>query len=143
MPTQAAREGKHVALTKCFFCGEDGIILLHKRLGDVSKYHGKVVDMEPCSKCVEYMKQGVILIGIDDAKSETGWNHPPDKGSQAARQGWMPNPYRTGAFVVVKEEAVERAVNVPELVAWAKQHRWMFVEHEALVRMGAIPDKPA
>lgn len=137
MPTKAAHEGKHVALTKCFFCGGDGTILLHKRLGDISEAHGKVCDMEPCSKCSEYMKQGIILIGIDDAKSGNGWSIPPDPGSRD-HGNWVPNPYRTGAFVVIKDAALERAINPPELAAGAKKHRWMFIEHAALVQMGAI-----
>lgn len=141
IPTKAAREGKHVALTKCFYCGEDNELVLHKRLGDVSQLQGKVTSMNPCSKCQEFMEKGVILIGIDDAKSENGWNIPPDKGSQAAKENWMPNPYRSGDFIVMKEEALDRVINSPEMVAWAKKHRWIFIEHSALVHMGAVKEK--
>lgn len=137
MPTKAAREGKHVALTHCFFCGEGNEIILHRRLGDVSEMHGKVVNMHPCSKCEGYMKQGIILIGIDDAKSGAGWNRPREGVDP---DNWMPNPYRTGAFCVIKEEALDRIFNDPGHNAWAKKSRWIFVEHEVLVRLGAIKE---
>ncbi len=134
MHTKAAREGKHVALTKCFFCGEDAHIVLHKRLGDVSEMHGKVCSMEPCSKCAEHMKAGIILIGIDDAKSEKGWHR------SNGRENFIPNPYRTGAFCVIREEALDRIFNNPEYNAWAKRTRWIFVEHEVLVKIGAVKE---
>ena len=49
---------------------------------------GAVLDQEPCDTCAEWMTKGVILIGM------TG---PPDRGGQ-----------RTGHFVVVRDELVER-----------------------------------
>ena len=79
-----------VALTKCFYCGKDNGIIMNKTLtpfyaAKVKELHGKVVDMEPCPKCKEYMEQGIILISIRDG--ETG-----------------NNPYRTGGFVVIKKK---------------------------------------
>ena len=130
MPTKAAREGKHVALTKCFFCGGDGCILLHRSLGDISGAHGKVCDMTPCSKCAEQMKTHVMLIGIDNAKSDSNWHQPP--ADPRERKGWMPNPYRTGATAFLRDAAVDRIFNDPGMNEWAKQHRWIFVEHEVI-----------
>ena len=124
------REKSHVALTKCYFCGGDNEIILHKRLGDVSMYHQKVVNMNPCNKCVEYMKQGIILIEIDEKKSAQGWNKES-----------MPNPYRSGEFAVIKEEAFKRIVvgeGSEKILKFALENRWMFMEGEAMRMVGII-----
>ena len=72
-----------VAMSRCFFCGEGKDILINGRMRDISKYHNKVIDQEPCPKCAEYMKEGVILVSVKD-----------EEESQ--------NPYRTGKFAVVR-----------------------------------------
>jgi hypothetical protein len=126
-----------VALTKCFYCGEGDRILINKLLTEsmakrVESAHGCVIDMEPCNKCKEFMDKGVILITIDDAKSGANWNTPPpDKPTN-----WMPNPYRTGGFFVVTDDAVKRIINNESTVEWALKHRWMFIDHEAAERIG-------
>lgn len=117
-----------VALTKCFFCGEDNEILLHRRLGDMSEYNGKVVNMDPCPKCAEYMKQGVILITIDHSKSDPNWTKQP-----------IPNPYRTGGFFVIKDDSIKAIISDDFICNWALKHRWMFIEHEAAVTVGLFP----
>lgn len=121
-----------VALTRCYFCGEPGDILLNRHITGghrtkqfIKEADGKVVDMRPCSKCKEFMKQGIILITIDDAKSEKDW----DKQS-------MPNPYRTGGWFVVKDEAIREVVSPPDMADWAIKHRWMFIEHQAAEMLG-------
>ena len=135
-------EKEHVALTKCYFCGESDKILLAKTYNrtkngmepvhDLKPFHGKVVDMEPCQKCADYMKQGIILIGIDEAKSTPGWNKEK-----------IPNPYRTGPFLVVKEEAIDhfplRGKGADNIRGFAKKYRFMFVEHEVLEKLGILP----
>ena len=130
------KKKEHVALTKCFYCGEAGDILLARTythagepVKDLAPFNGKVVSMSPCSKCEGYMKQGVALITIDNAKSEPNWNKPD--GSE----NWMPNPYRTGGFFVVRDEAVRRMFDGP-MADFAVQHRWMFIEHEAAEKLG-------
>ena len=130
-----------VALTKCFYCGEANETILSKRLSkpiakQVKEMDGKVVSMTPCTKCEGYMKQGVILITIDPAKSDPNW-YDPGKGK-------MPNPFRSGGFFVVRDRAVkEMLADEPELVEWAIKYRWMFIEHEAAAMVGlfGIADK--
>jgi hypothetical protein len=101
----------------------------------VEQLHGKVINMDPCNKCQGYMQQGVILITIDDEKSGKDW-HKPD-GSKH----WMPNPYRTGGWFVVRDEAIKRMIHPAEMAAWAIKHRWMFIEHAAAERMGLFDQK--
>ena len=122
-----------VALTKCYFCGEDDRIVLNSTLTEhhaskVEQAHGKVIDMEPCAKCQEWMKQGIILLTIDPAKSDPDWNRKP-----------LPNPYRTGGFTVIKEEALKRILP-PTMAQWAIKHRFMFIEHEAAEKLGIIKE---
>src|SRR5947208_1408802 len=105
-----ANDNFAVALTRCFFCNGDAEILMNMRLtpGCAAKVRDadkKVINMQPCNQCKEYMAAGVILITIDDEKSERGWNRPPP-GEDG--RGFMPNPYRTGGFFVLRDEAVRR-----------------------------------
>lgn len=134
------KKREHVAMTNCYFCNEPYQILLatryhHTSSGmeptkDLANFNGKIVDMNPCNKCRDFMKLGVILITIDDAKSDPNWNKPDGE------KNWMPNPYRTGGWFVVKDEAVIRIIQPKEMADWAIKHRWMFIEHSAAESMG-------
>jgi len=125
----------HVALTKCFYCGESDRILLAKNyrrtkdgmepIHDLEPLNGKAVDMEPCKKCSDLMAQGIILLGIDSKKSDPGWEKEK-----------LPNPWRTGEFIVIKEEAFDRVFDGEEVNKFAHKHRFMFIERDALVALG-------
>lgn len=135
-----------VALTKCYFCGGDNSILLNKILvpemkGKVESCHGKIVDMTPCPSCEKMMKMGVILITFDPEKSEPGWNRPSPHATEEERRRFMPNPYRTGGFFVVRDEFIQRVFQPDEIAGWALKNRWMFIEHEAAVRMNLFGSK--
>jgi len=124
-----------VALTKCFFCHGDHDLVLNTRLSpgaarQVKEMHGKVINMDPCSKCKDIMSKCIVFITIDDSKSEIGWNRPPRDS-----EGWMPNPYRTGGWFGIKESAVERMLP-PDIYKWAAKHRFLFVEHQEAENMG-------
>lgn len=137
---------EHVALTKCFYCLEGDKILLAKTYRrtkdgmeprhDLKPLDGKVVDMDPCPKCADWMEQGIILIGIDEAKSDPGWNEPPN--INAERENWMPNPWRAGGFAVMKDEAFCRLFG-KEFQKFALKYRYMFMEQKAMVLLGIIP----
>lgn len=119
-----------VALTRCYFCGQGNEIILNTRLTPaeakkVKELHDKVLHMEPCPQCKEHMSKGVILITIDTAKSGKDWEKER-----------MPNPYRTGGFFVVKDSLIERAFTHPGALKFAKEKRFLFIEHEAAVQMG-------
>jgi hypothetical protein len=147
-------ERSHVALTKCFYCGEGDRILLATKyyrtksgmqpVKDLAPADGKVLDMEPCQKCTDWMKQGIILIGIDSAKSEPGWNEPPNLNEE--RKNWMPNPWRTGAWSVIKEEAFDRlplqGPEAEQIREFAKKKRFMFLEHQVMVMLGIVKEGP-
>lgn len=81
-----------VAIPKCYFCGEDkNELIMNTRLTEkcaeqIKEAHGKVINTEPCDKCKELMKQGVMLIKVRDDDPE----------------------YRLGNICVVKDEAIRR-----------------------------------
>lgn len=90
-----------VALVKeaCQLCGktEDGPIILNthlteKNAKEVEEMNGKVIGYMkgPCKECKELMKQGFLLIGYIEEKTD-------DKT----------NPYRSGNQWVIKREAAE------------------------------------
>jgi hypothetical protein len=119
-----------VALTKCFFCGADDRILiarnnLTKTRNDINRAHGACIDLDPCTTCRDWMRQGIILIGIDPARSDPDWNRFP-----------LPNPYRTGGFAVVREEAVVRIIKEGPARDFALRHRWTFIEEAAARALG-------
>jgi hypothetical protein len=123
------RDGKHVALTKCYFCGGDNELLLHKSFGNIrDKAHGKVISKHPCPKCEGYLKEGhVILISAREPKPS---NPPAFAGGEIADD----EPYRTGGFWVVKREAATRWFgegSVPKGVA--------FISNEMARKIG-FPD---
>ncbi len=141
-----------VALTKCYFCHESDKIVMNTRLAPqiaarVEEMNGKVIDMDPCNKCKALMQQGVILITIDSEKSGTDWHKPPNeawddrRGVWAPDPNWMPNPYRTGGWFVVKDDAIRRMMpDSPDLAEWAIKHRWMFIEDEAARKIGLFAE---
>jgi hypothetical protein len=119
-----------VALTRCYFCGEADRIVLNTRLTEhlakqVEEMNGKVMDLEPCAKCAGYMSKGILLLTIDPEKSELEWDKSP-----------LPNPYRTGGFFVVTDDAISRMLPEGKLRDYALKTRWMFIAHEAAERIG-------
>ena len=85
------RHGVNPSIGVCFYCGEDnGEVVLPGLLpNDAEAPKRAVWHREPCEKCKGWMAQGVILIGVRDGESGD-------------------NPFRSGHFAVVKEEAARR-----------------------------------
>ncbi len=106
----------HVGMATCFVCGEVKHLLLDRRLKN-SLPREACYDKEPCDKCKEHMKQGIIFISV--LKGAAG-----------------DNPYRTGRFFVVKEEAVKRMPIQEDLKVSILKSRISFVEDEVLDNLG-------
>lgn len=114
-----------VAMALCYFCNEPSHIIMNTRLGpgraaQVEKMHKKIVDMTPCQKCEDFMKRGIIVIGIDEELSDPGWENED-----------MPNPYRSGQWLVVTEDFIKRNVTGP-LLAQVLNNRFVFVDKSRL-----------
>ena len=112
--TLSPKHGVNPSLAVCFYCGKDsGTIVLPGRMkGDAEAPRRAVWGMEPCKECAGYMAQGIILISVRSG--------PPDR-----------NPYRTGGWVVVRDEAVRRMITTQELLAQVLKCRWAFVPDDA------------
>lgn len=95
----------------CFLCQkEKGEIALLGAAwkGDREPPMKMCMDKEPCDQCKALMKRGIILISVRNGKQD------PD------------NPYRTGAWVVIKEEAAAKIFTDPMVF----QVRAAFIEDE-------------
>lgn len=130
-----------MALARCYFCGGPGELLLHRKLGDVSAMHDKVISMTPCSSCESFMRRGIILITIDEEKSPAGWNHPAPVRVKVGynrykEQPGIPDPFRTGGFFVITEDAFRRYFQGEGIVEFAMKHRFMFVAHKIATLLG-------
>lgn len=99
----------HPSLMQCFFCLEPCGVAVQRRATITPICPEKAVhDLTPCDTCAGYMKEGIILISVRDGEPQTL------------------NPHRTGAFIVIKEEAARRLFKPPGHPVF--KHRWAFVE---------------
>lgn len=107
----------YVGMALCFYCQEPKEVLLHRQLRDVLP-HSAVYDMEPCDKCADLMEQGIILISTLDS----------DTGSD--------NPYRTGGWCVITEEAMRRWLPNKNLADDICKARFCFMPDEVWDKLG-------
>lgn len=135
----------HVGMSRCFYCNEFDKVLLDRRLRQTLPRDCGVTDMIPCSKCEDWMKQGILFISVRDGEMEkveashkrarAEYQHlKTTRSSVWCRKNpfssrWMPNPYRTGGWTVITEEAFQRMFN-SSLVEQVLECRWTFVPDE-------------
>lgn len=132
----------HVGMMQCWYCWESSGILLDKRMRKSITPGPVVYNMEPCSKCKEWMKKGVILISMRDGEGEKiaeaqkkfqqehgGYAHTrPRKGER----GFIPTPYRTGCMAVVKQEFIEAVFADEDAIRnQGVKARWLLIEDQA------------
>jgi hypothetical protein len=104
--------GVNPTILQCFLCGEDKnelALLGAGYKGEAPKH--MCINKEPCDKCKGYMEQGVILIGVKDGESGD-------------------NPFRTGRFCVIRDEAVKRMLKdssapLKSRVAFIEESTWV------------------
>lgn len=111
----------NIALTKCFVCGKDDVILIatkYKKNGepvqDMEQFNGKAISKEPCNECKRLLEQGIIFISISDDNQD------------------IDNPFRTGGWAVVKREAVETILPGTDL----NKHKIFFLVDSAWIDLG-------
>lgn len=121
--------GVNPTMTQCFYCCEPKDILLvgasSKRMfgTDEAPRMCGILDREPCQKCKEHMKAGIIIISVDESKSDD-----------------EKNPYRTGGWWVIKEEAIRRMLGdgCPDLLADILKRRAVFMPDEVCDMIGLV-----
>jgi hypothetical protein len=108
------QHGVNPAIPLCFFCNQEKneVILAGHMKGDVEAPRNAVWDKQPCDKCREWMKQGIILISVRNGESGD-------------------NPYRTGNWIVVKDDLIEHMGIQPQTLK----------EHILKARVAFIPDE--
>lgn len=111
-------EKSYVGMTNCYFCGKSKDILIDTRLRDRFPREIGVIDMEPCNDCRSLMEKEIMFICIK--------NDTPDEEMKKK----FPNPYRTGAMAVVKEEAAKKFM-AEEMFESVKKARFCFMSEGA------------
>ena len=133
----------HVGMFNCFYCNQEMGILLDSRLKDSLPMNCGIIGYEPCNECKEWMEQGILLISVKDGepdKIEKGHkralaDYEQEKAFKSAtwkrkhpfESRWMPNPYRTGGWCIITEEAFTNVFNGP-VVKQVLECRWTFIE---------------
>ena len=115
------KHGVNPVIPLCFFCvkPKNEVILAGYIKGDAEAPSNAVWDRNPCDTCAEYMSLGIILVSVKDGK-----DHP---------QG---NPYRTGGWVVVTEDAMRRILIIPQFADEIARVRFAFVPDQIWDRIG-------
>lgn len=116
------KHGVNPSLGVCWFCQqESGEIILPGHLpGDAEAPRKGVWHKLPCPKCVDLMAQGVILISV--------------KATDILEE--QQNPYRTGGWCVVKDEAIKRWPLDQEMKDAMLKHRVAWLEDEMWDHIG-------
>ena len=132
--------GVNPSVMICFFCGESsGVALLGANRGEKAPREA-IYDMAPCQACEEYMEKGIMLLSVKDGEMEKveaeleSARKEHESVARARSPGWKrkhpfhftPNPYRTGAVVVITENAAMLHIEEP-LLAQILEMRWAFV----------------
>ena len=105
------KHGVNPSVMICFYCNNPkgkGVALLGALPGDAEAPRAAVFDKKPCDECAAHMEAGIIFISVkDETPSE--------------------NPYRTGGWCVLREEAVRRMLNAGETVEDVCHKRVAFI----------------
>lgn len=114
------KHGLNPSIEQCYFCMEDiGLVLFGKIMKEDPKAPTKIcLDRKPCSRCREVMDLGVILISVDEEKTED-----PD------------NPWRTGGWIVVTDAFIKR-VFLQEFTEVALEKRAAFISDHLWDQLG-------
>lgn len=112
------KHGINPSLMQCYVCLKDfGVALYGYLPGDVEAPRTVCGKDFVCPECQDWMKQGIILISVRDGESGE-------------------NPYRTGKWCVVKENAVKRMIQPDELLQGVLLHRVAFIEDAVWNQLG-------
>ncbi len=150
--TISEKHGINPAIPKCFYCLQDKneIILAGKLRGDAEAPRNAVWDLSPCSDCQDLMAQGIILISVKDGEMERieqdlaakrkiyEETHRSDRARRRDPFVFMPNPYRTGGWIVVTDEYLRDIVSDDSASVRDNilRHRWAFIPDEVWDAIG-------
>ena len=112
-------EKNYAAIYNCYFCNGPAGVAIDRRLKKSLPLNIGVIDKKPCATCAGYMKKGVILISVKDGESGE-------------------NPYRTGGWVGVTTDFIERVTSPPAAHEILKR-RSAFIE-DSIWKMLGLPE---
>lgn len=110
------KHGVNPSLLLCPICGEDSGVALVGRLPNDAEAPRRMLDQEPCKKCVDLMKQGCFLIEVDD----------PVQGEK---------PRRTGRMSVITDEGVRKAFDA-QAAEQVIERRMAYITHSVWTSLG-------
>jgi hypothetical protein len=117
------QHGVNPSMMQCFFCTEEFGVALLGKLKDDAEAPRKICfgpKSEPCPKCEKLMEMGVIFVSVKTEDAE------PNRD----------NPYRTGGWIVLKEEGVRRLPIDDELKESILKSRFCFIPDDAWEMLG-------
>lgn len=121
-----SRPGLDLGTELCYFCNQPKAVSLRGRLSsDPSTPREAVVNMIPCDRCKKLMVGGVILISVKD--NEMDKMAAEMKAAIETQTPYIPNPQRTGGWVVVSDESIRLMVTDDALRDRILKKRWTFV----------------
>lgn len=109
--------GLNPSMVKCFWCGEDiGIALMGKLKGDAEAPRSIIQSYEPCDKCKEYFKQGILVAGISSKPVID--NLPPISHNNAGEPCYLDSSH-----VVMTEQGISHILDDQALIDAAIKQR--------------------
>lgn len=109
----------------CPICGtvSDSAVAIHRNLRDISDIHQKTVDFgKHCDKCQEGIDSGAIMIIVVDESKSSGTG--------------LSEIYRTGEVYGIKEEAMKKLVNNPDLLEDILRKRVTIMDYNTAKQVG-------
>jgi hypothetical protein len=129
------KHGVNPSVGVCFWCGEDdGTVLLAGKMksteedSDPEAPRRMCASLEPCKQCEENMALGITLMEATDEEISRveGFS-----SSHAVRK-----PVPTGRWWVLKEDAIRRLVQPPELVEHILKAGKSYIDPETAKSLG-------
>lgn len=109
------KHGVNPSMEICFFCNEaKGIVLFGKLKKDVEAPREVLINYEPCNKCKEKFKEGVIVVEVtteQQLKNQPPISHTPNNAEL----------YPTGAYAVIKPTAFNNKYKAGSIVTTDKK----------------------
>ena len=111
----------------------DGGLIMNRKIGNkaankrLNDMNGKVVGIADhfCEECEEWSKKGIIIITVDEKKTDD-----------------ISNPWRTGGFFVLKDDYIKKLMDEsPALLERTLKHRMCYMPHEVAEGIGLF-NKP-
>ena len=107
------KHGVNPSMEICFFCKEaKGIVLFGKLKNDIEAPREVLINYEPCEKCKEKFKEGVIVVA--ETTAQQCKNQPPITTHNNEEL------YPTGAYAVVKPTAFDNKYKVGTIITMDK-----------------------